>query len=209
MSWDESSNGLNRLAPWMVMPPQMHRVVGRHRASANPARPRTAQLVISSLLILALTQYGCSSFRVRAPSPDATAPAQNVIAISPNRPAVRVNGAAQLTLRKADGGVRLEQPIIWTSSDPEVLAVVSMGEQARIAGISPGMARVSVNTANGYSAWATVRVLVNLARRAPAGIGCRPTAHAADGAARLQEEGHCSHEVGKVRQTVGIQELER
>ena len=135
-----------------------------------PQMPRTA-LVTNSVLIVALTQYGCSSFRVRGPSPDATPPAENPIAISPSRPAVRVDDTAQLTLRKADGFVRLEPPIICTSSNPEVLNVVSIeGERARIVGISPGTARVSVTTANGYSAWVTVRVYVNLARQGP---GCR------------------------------------
>ena len=137
------------------------------RRGTGGSEPRTARLVTSSVLIVALTQYGCTSFRVRGPSPDATPPAENPIAISPSLPAVRVGGATQLTLRKADDFVRLEQPIIWTSSDPEVLTVVSIGgERARIVGISPGNARVSVNTANGYSAWVTVRVYVNLARKA-------------------------------------------
>jgi hypothetical protein len=128
--------------------------------------PWTARLVTGSVLIVALTQYGCSSFRVRGPTPDATPPPTNPIAISPSLPAVRVNDTAQLTLRKADDFVRLEEPIVWTSSDPEVLDVISMGERARIVGISPGNARVSVNTANGYSAWVTVRVYVNLAGKA-------------------------------------------
>ncbi len=138
---------------------------------AGGSEPRTARFVTSSVLIVALTQYGCTSFRVRGPSPDAPPPPENPIAISPSMPAVRVDEAAQLTLRKADGFVRLEQPIIWTSNDPEVLTVVSIGgERARIVGISPGNARVSVNTANGYSTWVTVRVYVNLARQ---GLGCR------------------------------------
>ena len=154
----------------MITPQLMGRTVGRQRASQNPAMPRTARLVTSSVLIVALTQYGCSSFRVRGPSPDATPPAENSIAISPSRPAVRVDDTAQLTLRKADGFVQLEEPIVWTSSDRKVLDVISMGERARIVGISPGNARVSVTTANGYSAWVTVRVYVNLARQGP---GCR------------------------------------
>ncbi len=113
----------------------------------------------SSVLIVALTQYGCSSFRVRGPSSDTTPLMEKTIAISPSRPAVPVNGAAQLTLRKTDDFVRLEQPITWTSSDPDLLKVVSIGgERARIVGIRPGNVRVLVNTANGFSTWVTVRV---------------------------------------------------
>ncbi len=120
---------------------------------------RTARLVTSSVMIVALTQYGCTSFRVRGPTPDAQPPTENPIEISPSRPAVRVDGAAQLTLRKTDDFVRLEQPITWTSSDPDLLKVVSIGgERARIVGIRPGNVRVLVNTANGYSTWVTVRV---------------------------------------------------
>ncbi len=137
------------------------------RRRTGGSEPRTARLVTTSVLIVALTQFGCTSFRARGLSPAV----ENPITISPSRPAVRVDGAAQLTLGKADGFVRLEQPIVWTSSDPEVLTVVSIGgERARIVGISPGNARVSVNTANGYSTWVTVRVYVNLARQ---GLGCR------------------------------------
>jgi hypothetical protein len=147
-------------------PQLMRKAVRRHRAFQNPAMPTTARLVASSVLIVALTQYGCSSFRVHGLSPDATPPPTNPIAISPSSPTVRVNGTAHLTLRKTDRSVRLEQPIIWTSSDPEVLDVVSMGERARIVGISSGDAHVSVSTANGYSAGVTVRVYVNLARKA-------------------------------------------
>ncbi len=120
---------------------------------------RTARLVARSVLIVALTQYGCTSFRVRGPTPDAQPPTENPIEISPSRPAVRVDGAAQLTLRKTDDFVRLEQPITWTSSDPDLLKVVSIGgERARIVGIRPGNVRVLVNTANGFSTWVTVRV---------------------------------------------------
>ena len=120
---------------------------------------RTARLVTSSVMIVALTQYGCTSFRVRGPTPNAPPPTENPIEISPSRPAVPVDGAAQLTLRKTDDFVRLEQPITWTSSDPDLLKVVSIGgERARIVGIRPGNVRVSVNTANGYSTWVTVRV---------------------------------------------------
>ena len=120
---------------------------------------RTARLVTSSVVIVALTQYGCTSFRVRGPTPDAQPPTENPIEISPSRPAVRVDGAAQLTLRKTDDFVRLEQPITWTSSDPDLLKVVSIGgERARIVGIRPGNVRVLVNTANGFSTWVTVRV---------------------------------------------------
>lgn len=143
---------------WVITPQPMHRAVRWHHASQNPVMPRTARLVTSSVLLVALTQYGCSSFRVRGPTPDATPAAEKTITILPSSPAVRVSDAAQLTLRKGYGIVRLEPPIIWTSSDPEVLKVVSMGERAHIVGSRPGNARVSVNTANGYSAWVTVRV---------------------------------------------------
>lgn len=129
-----------------------------HYSQSCRRRTDNARLVTSSVLLVALTQYGCSSFRVRGPTPDATPAAEKTITILPSSPAVRVSDAAQLTLRKGYGIVRLEPPIIWTSSDPEVLKVVSMGERAHIVGSRPGNARVSVNTANAYSAWVTVRV---------------------------------------------------
>jgi hypothetical protein len=157
MRWDESSHGLCCLARWLVTPQMMRRAVRRNRAPQNGPKRVLVGFAASALLTLALAQYGCSSFTMHGPSRDAPAPGETTIAIEPSRPAVRVNGTTVLRIR-AGGGVRLEQPIVWSSSDTEVLSVVSLGERARIAGISPGAARVSVTTGNGYSASVVVRV---------------------------------------------------
>ena len=70
---------------------------------------------------------------------------------APGSPSAPVRGA---------GGGRLEQPVCWSSSDPDVVTVVGNGTTATVAGWLVRHAEVTVSTANGLTAHVTVRVRV-------------------------------------------------
>ena len=109
-------------------------------------------------LAAGLAIAGCTTLNTTG-EPSGQLPLRETLSISPSRPEIRFNEALTLRASPVLEGERVEHPVTWTSSEPDVISVSGgFGMDAVIRAVTFGRARITATTANGLTGFVVARV---------------------------------------------------
>ncbi len=122
---------------------------------------RLSPLVALLLALLgagAVFVAGCTVLN-RTGEPSGQLPLRETLSISPSRPQLGLNETLTLHASPVLQGQRVEHPVSWVSSEPDVISVsAGVGMVAVIRAVTLGRARITATTANGLTGFVIARV---------------------------------------------------
>ena len=91
--------------------------------------------------------------------PSGQLPLRETLSISPSRPQLGLNETLTLRASPVLEGQRVEHPVTWVSSEPDVISVSGgFGMDAVIRAVTFGRSRITATTANGLTGFVVARV---------------------------------------------------
>ena len=106
----------------------------------------------------AMVVAGCTTLNTTG-EPSGQLPLHETLSISPSRPQIRLNQTLTLRATPVLQGQRVEHPVTWVSSEPDIISVSGgFGMDAIIRAVTFGRATIRATTANGLTGFVVARV---------------------------------------------------
>ena len=115
-------------------------------------------LLLALLAAGATFAAGCTRLNTTG-EPSGELPLRETLSISPSRPQIRLNETLTLRASPVLQGQRVEHPVTWVSSEPDIISVSGgFGMDAFIRAVTVGSSRITATTANGLTGFVVARV---------------------------------------------------